>query len=51
LSLSNHPHKVLSQLIEFLEINIGLADALNKRPLVYRELHVVFDEQPGRVPG
>jgi hypothetical protein len=51
LSLLDHLHKVLSQLIEFLQISIGLADALNERPLVCRELLLVFDEQPGRVPG
>jgi hypothetical protein len=49
LSLLDHLHKVLSQLIEFLEISSGLADALNERSLVCRELLLVFNEQPGRV--
>jgi len=51
LSLLDHLHKVLSQLREFLQISIGVADVLNERPLVCRELLLVFDEQPGRVPG
>ena len=51
LSLLDHLHKVLSQLIEFLEISIGVADALNERPLVCRELLLVFDEQPDACRG
>jgi len=51
LSLLDHLYKVLSQLIEFLEISIGLADALDERSLVCRELLLVFNKQPGRVPG
>ena len=31
LSLFDHLHKVLSQLIEVLQISIGVADALNER--------------------
>jgi hypothetical protein len=51
LPLLDHLHKVLSQLIEFLEISIGVTDALDERPLICRELLPVFDKQPGRVPG
>ena len=51
LTLLNHLHKVLSQLIEFLEGGIGLAEALDERPLLSRELLLVCDEQPGRMPG
>jgi hypothetical protein len=51
LPLLDHLHKVLSQLIEFLEGGIGLADALKERPLVCRKLLLVCDEQPGRLPG
>ena len=38
LSLLDHPHKVLSQLIEVLQISIAVADAREKRSLVCREL-------------
>ena len=51
LSLLDHLHKVLSQLIEVLQINIGVADALDECLLVCRELRLVFNEQPGRVAG
>jgi len=51
LPLLDHLHKVLSQLIEFLEGGIGLADALKERPLVCRKLLLVCDEQPGRLSG
>ena len=50
LTLLDDLHKVLSQLIEVLEGGIGLADALDERPLICRELLLVCDEQPGRMP-
>jgi hypothetical protein len=51
LSLPDHLHKVLSQMVEFLQIVMLLADALNERLLACRELLLVYDEQPGPVPG
>ena len=38
LSLLDHLHKVLSQLIEFLQISMSMADALDECLLVCREL-------------
>ena len=51
LPLLDYLHQGLSQLIEFLEDGIGLADALDERPLVYREPLLVCDKQPGGLPG
>ena len=51
LPLLDHLHKGLSQRIEFLEDGIGLAEALDERPLVYREPLLVCDKQPGGLPG
>ena len=51
LPLLDHLHKVLSQLIEVLQIGIGVADALDEHSLVCRELLLVCDKQPGRLPG
>ena len=51
LALLDHLHKVLSQLVEFLQIGIGLANALDERSLVCRKLRLILDKQPGRLPG
>lgn len=44
LSLPDHLHKVLSQLVEFLKVGMLLAEPLNERSLACRELLRVFDE-------
>jgi len=44
LSLPDHLHKVLSQLVEFLKVGMLLADPLNERLLVCGELLRVCDE-------
>ena len=44
LSLFDHLHKVLSQLVEFLQVGMLTTDPLNECLLVCRELLWVFDE-------
>ena len=51
LSLLDHLHKVLPQLVDLSKVGMRLADALNERPLFCRELRLVFDKQPGRLAG
>jgi hypothetical protein len=49
LSLLDHLYKALSQLIEVLQISMGVADALDERSLVCRELLLVCDKRSAKV--